>query len=100
MDAPIYKISVKTIDGKQQPLVAYKGKVMLIVNTASKCGYTPQYKGLEELHRSYGARGLAVLGFPCNQFGAQEPGTEAEIAGFCERKTREHKARKETVCEP
>jgi len=84
MDAPIYKISVKTIDGKPQSLAAYQGRVMLIVNTASKCGYTPQYKGLEALHQEYGARGLSILGFPCNQFGAQEPGTEAEIASFCE----------------
>ena len=85
MDAPIFSISVKTIAGKQQSLAAYKGKTMLIVNTASQCGYTPQYKGLEELHRTYGGRGLAVLGFPCNQFGAQEPGSEAEIASFCEK---------------
>jgi glutathione peroxidase len=84
MDAPIFKVSVKTINGKQQSLAAYKGRPMLIVNTASKCGYTPQYNGLEELHKTYGARGLAVLGFPCNQFGAQEPGNEAEIASFCE----------------
>jgi glutathione peroxidase len=84
MHAPIFKVSVKTINGKQQSLAAYKGRPMLIVNTASKCGYTPQYNGLEELHKTYGARGLAVLGFPCNQFGAQEPGNEAEIASFCE----------------
>ena len=84
MDAPIYKISVKTIDGKQQPLSAYKGRVMLIVNTASKCGFTPQYKGLEELHKAYAARGLAVMGFPCNQFGGQEPGTEEDIASVRE----------------
>jgi glutathione peroxidase len=84
MDAPIFNISVKTISGEKQSLAAYKGRAMLIVNTASKCGYTPQYKGLEELHRSFGERGLAVLGFPCNQFGAQEPGTEADIASFCE----------------
>lgn len=85
MDISIYNISVKTIAGKEQSLAAYKGKAMLIVNTASKCGYTPQYKGLEELHRTYGARSLAVLGFPCNQFGAQEPGSEEEIASFCEK---------------
>ena len=84
MDAPIYKIAVKTIRGKAQTLARYKGKVMLIVNTASECGFTPQYKGLEELHQSLGKRGLAVLGFPCNQFGAQEPGEEAAIASFCE----------------
>ena len=85
MNAPIYDISVKTIDGKKRALAAYKGRPMLIVNTASECGLTPQYKGLEELHEAYGKRGLAVLGFPCNQFGAQEPGTEAEIATFCEK---------------
>ena len=84
MDSPIYKFSVRKIDGKKQSLAAYKGHPMLIVNTASKCGYTPQYKGLEELHKTYGGRGLAVLGFPCNQFGAQEPGSEEEIATFCE----------------
>ena len=84
MDSPIFNISVKAIDGKEQSLAAYKGKTMLVVNTASQCGYTPQYKGLEELHRVYGKRGLAVLGFPCNQFGSQEPGTEADIASFCE----------------
>jgi glutathione peroxidase len=85
MTAPIYGFSVKTIDGKQQSMAKYKGKVMLIVNTASECGFTPQYKGLEELNKSYAKRGLAVLGFPCNQFGAQEPGDEGEIAAFCER---------------
>ena len=84
MAAPIYSISVKTITGEEQSLAAYKGRPLLIVNTASRCGYTPQYKGLEELHKTYGSRGLAVLGFPCNQFGAQEPGTEADIASFCE----------------
>ena len=85
MDAPIYGYSVKTIAGKQQSMAKYKGKVMLIVNTASECGFTPQYKGLEALHETYGKRGLAVLGFPCNQFGAQEPGDEKAIAEFCER---------------
>ncbi len=85
MNAPIYEISVKTIEGKPQSMSKYKGKAMLIVNTASECGFTPQYKGLEELHKSYGKRGLAVLGFPCNQFGAQEPGDETAIAAFCER---------------
>jgi glutathione peroxidase len=85
MSAPIYGFSVKTIDGKQQSMAKYKGKVMLIVNTASECGFTLQYKGLEELNKSYAKRGLAVLGFPCNQFGAQEPGDEGEIAAFCER---------------
>ena len=85
MGASIYEFSVRTIDGKQQSMAKYKGKPLLIVNTASECGFTPQYKGLEELHKSYGKRGLAVLGFPCNQFGAQEPGDEAVIADFCER---------------
>ena len=85
MNAPIYDLSVRTIDGKPQTLAAFQGRPMLIVNTASECGFTPQYKGLEALHAIYGKRGLAVLGFPCNQFGAQEPGTEAEIATFCEK---------------
>jgi len=80
----IYDFEVKDIHGKAVPLSRYKGKVLLIVNTASKCGFTPQYKGLEALHQKYHARGLEVLGFPCNQFGAQEPGTEDEIASFCE----------------
>jgi len=85
MSAPIYDFTVKTIDGKRQSVGRFKGSVMLIVNTASECGFTPQYKGLEALHEKYGSRGLAVLGFPCNQFGAQEPGSEREIASFCER---------------
>ena len=80
----VYDFEVKDIHGKAVPLSRYKGKVLLIVNTASKCGFTPQYKGLEALHQKYHARGLEVLGFPCNQFGAQEPGTEDEIASFCE----------------
>lgn len=79
----IYDFSAKTLDGREISLDDYRGKVLLIVNTASKCGFTPQYEGLESLHKQYGARGLAVLGFPCNQFGAQEPGDEAEIANFC-----------------
>ena len=79
----IYDFSAKTLDGREISLGDYQGKVLLIVNTASKCGFTPQYEGLESLHKQYGARGLAVLGFPCNQFGAQEPGDEAEIANFC-----------------
>ncbi len=70
-------------DGTAQPLAAYRGKVVLIVNTASRCGFTPQYEGLEALWRSYREAGLVVLGFPCNQFGGQEPGTAAEIASFC-----------------
>ncbi|MBM6574959.1 glutathione peroxidase [Microvirga sp. SRT01] len=74
---------VHAADGASVPLSDYAGKVLLIVNTASKCGFTPQYEGLEELHRAYADRGLAVLAFPCNQFGAQEPGDAAEIANFC-----------------
>lgn len=72
------------LDGTPGPLSAYAGKVVLIVNTASQCGLTPQYGGLEKLWRSYGDEGLVVLGFPCNQFGGQEPGTSADIAQFCE----------------
>ena len=75
--------TVTAANGRPAPLATYAGKVLLIVNTASKCGFTPQYEGLEALHREYGARGFAVLGFPCNQFGAQEPGDAAEIASFC-----------------
>ena len=75
-------LTVRT-PGGTTPLADYAGKVLLIVNTASKCGFTPQYQGLEALHRRYGTRGFAVLAFPCNQFGAQEPGDAAEIANFC-----------------
>ncbi len=74
---------VKAADGSEASLAPYRGKVLLIVNTASKCGFTPQYEGLEALHRTYGERGFEVLAFPCNQFGAQEPGDAAEIANFC-----------------
>jgi glutathione peroxidase len=74
---------MKTIDGKEQPLSAYKGKTLLIVNVASKCGFTPQYKGLEALYEKYKDRGLVILGFPANDFGWQEPGTDAEIKEFC-----------------
>jgi len=80
----LYEIPVRTIDGTEQTLAPYRGKVLLIVNTASECGFTPQYAGLEALHRELGPKGLAVLGFPCNQFGAQEPGNEADIKTFCE----------------
>ncbi len=80
----IYDFSVKDIQGKPVTLDKYKGRVLLIVNTASNCGFTPQYKGLEALYEKYHAKGLDVLGFPCNQFGAQEPGDEKEIAKFCE----------------
>jgi glutathione peroxidase len=79
----IYDFTAKSIDGRDVPLSDYRGKVLLVVNTASKCGFTPQYAGLEKLHEDYAARDFAVLGFPCNQFGAQEPGDEAEIANFC-----------------
>ena len=82
--ASVYDFSVKDIHGKEQKLERYKDKVMLIVNVASKCGFTPQYKGLEALYEKMHDRGLEVLGFPCNQFGKQEPGTEAEIEKFCE----------------
>jgi glutathione peroxidase len=79
----VYDFTTKTIDGKPQTLGAYKGKLALIVNVASKCGLTPQYKGLEELYRKYEDKGLVILGFPCDQFGNQEPGTESEIQEFC-----------------
>ena len=79
----LYDIEVKTIGGDTQPLAAYRGKTLLIVNVASRCGYTPQYAGLEQLYRKYKDRGLVVLGFPCNQFGRQEPGPESEIEQFC-----------------
>ena len=78
-----FDFTAKAIDGTEVPLVTYRGKVMLIVNTASKCGFTPQYEGLEMLHERFADRGLVVLGFPCNQFGQQEPGSEAEIDAFC-----------------
>ena len=80
----VYDFEARDIDGKDIALSAFKGKVMLVVNTASKCGFTPQFGGLEALHNSYAAKGLAVLGFPCNQFGAQDPGSDSEIAGFCQ----------------
>lgn len=80
----IYNYSLKKINGEETKLEAFKGKVLLIVNVASKCGFTPQYKGLQSLHEKYQDKGFAVLGFPCNQFGAQEPGDEEEIKGFCE----------------
>jgi glutathione peroxidase len=82
--ASVYDFEAQQIDGKTVALKKYKGRVLLIVNTASACGFTPQFAGLQELHRHYGAQGLVVLGFPCNQFGAQDSGSNAEIAGFCQ----------------
>lgn len=78
-----YDFTAKTIDGAEQSLAAYRGKALLIVNVASKCGFTPQYAGLEALYRKFKDRGFAVLGFPCDQFGHQEPGDETEIKKFC-----------------
>ena len=82
--ASIYDFTVKDIHGKPVKLDKYRGKLMLIVNTASECGFTPQYKGLEAMYEKLHDKGLEVLGFPCNQFGGQEPGGEKEIAQFCE----------------
>ncbi len=79
-----YTVNVTTITGSETTLESYKDQVLLIVNTASKCGLTPQYKGLEALYKRYKDQGLVILGFPCNQFGSQEPGSEAEITEFCE----------------
>ena len=80
----VYDFSANNIQGKAVKLDKFKGKAMLIVNTASACGFTPQFGGLEELHKSYGGKGLVVLGFPCNQFGAQDSGSNGEIAEFCQ----------------
>jgi glutathione peroxidase len=85
MPTTLFDISVKTSDGKERVLSDYGGQVLLIVNVASYCGYTPQYKGLEQLNHKYGKEGLKVLGFPCNDFGAQEPGSLEEIIQFCDR---------------
>lgn len=80
----IYDFSATRIDGQPVALSQFRGQALLIVNTASACGFTPQFAGLEELHQSYGAKGLVVLGFPCNQFGAQDKGSNGEIASFCQ----------------
>jgi len=82
--ASIYDFEAQQIGGQSVPLAQFRGKPMLIVNTASACGFTPQFAGLEELHKRYADRGLVVLGFPCNQFGAQDPGSNEEIASFCQ----------------
>jgi glutathione peroxidase len=81
----VYDFQATGLDGKPVDLAHYRGKVLLIVNTASKCGFTPQYQGLETVYRELHGRGLEVLGFPCNQFGSQEPGSEEEIGAFCEK---------------
>ena len=82
--ATIYDFEAKSISGKDISLSQFKGQVMLIVNTASKCGFTPQFGGLETLYKTYAGKGLAVVGFPCNQFGSQDPGTDGDIAEFCQ----------------
>jgi glutathione peroxidase len=82
--ASIYDFEAQQIGGQTVPLAQFRGKPMLIVNTASACGFTPQFAGLEELHKRYADRGLVVLGFPCNQFGSQDPGSNEEIASFCQ----------------
>jgi glutathione peroxidase len=81
----VYEFSATLLDGREVSLEEFRGRVLLIVNTASRCGFTPQYAGLEEIYRKHRERGFAVLGFPCNQFGAQEPGPNAEIGAFCEK---------------
>ncbi len=83
MKTSFYEFAARTIQGKEVSMEQYRGKVVLIVNTASKCGFTPQYEGLEKLHEQYNDRGLVILGFPCNQFGNQEPGSEQEIQNGC-----------------
>lgn len=82
---PVLNFTMNSIDGKAVQLAKYQGKVVLMVNVASECGYTPQYAGLQELHRRYAAKGLNILGFPANDFGAQEPGTNTEISEFCKK---------------
>lgn len=85
MAPTLHDFTARTIDGQDQDLAAYDGQVVLVVNTASQCGFTPQYQGLQELHDRYADQGFAVLGFPCDQFGGQEPGSDEEISDFCER---------------
>lgn len=84
--SPLLDRTVRNIDGKPVRLARYQGKVLLIVNTASRCGYTPQYEGLEKIYRKYKGKGFVVLGFPCNDFGGQEPGTNSDIKAFCRSK--------------
>jgi glutathione peroxidase-family protein len=86
MPSRLYSFEVKTIDGKERQLSDYNGKVVLIVNVASECGFTPQYKGLQEIYQKYKAKGFVILGFPSNDFGKQEPGTDTQIKQFCESK--------------
>ncbi len=86
MGGSIYDYTMKAIDGKPQPLAAFKGQVMLMVNVASQCGYTPQYEGLEKLYETYRSQGFVITGFPANNFGGQEPSTDAEIQTFCKSK--------------
>ena len=81
----VYDFEAQSIDGQNVSLSRYRGQVLLVVNTASACGFTPQFAGLEKLHQQYGPQGLAVIGFPCNQFGAQDPGSDAEIGAFCQK---------------
>jgi glutathione peroxidase len=83
MEENFYQYTARSLQGKEVSMDTYKGKVVLVVNTASKCGFTPQYEGLEKLYRTYKEKGLVILGFPCNQFGNQEPGTEKEISEGC-----------------
>lgn len=84
-ESTVFDFDTRRIDGAPMPLAAFRGKVLLIVNTASHCGFTPQYAGLEALQERFAGRGFSVIGFPCNQFGAQEPGSPAEIQSFCQR---------------
>jgi len=85
MNAAIYSFKIKSLEGGELDFAQFKGKLLLLVNTASQCGFTPQYEGLEKLHREYQGKGLVVLGFPCNQFGGQEPGDAEQIGAFCQK---------------